>query len=673
VPLTDRFPVRPALLACVALLALAVAAGAAAPASAPASAGGAAHAHGHGGHGGDGDAHVPRPGHPGDSDAPSNAPPHWIPWEPWVLYHWLPYDERRLQALLRADRRELWAWLRDDRRTLGALARRRGHRSLRRLARRLVAPRLAGVPAARRRALVSRALRTLTQGHLAQHILFHSLHQEAGPEAAARIFGVRDSEAFRALRRLDLSPLRIGRMHGRTRAQMQRGLVAALRARMAEGVRGGHISRGQGALFLERQLRQVPRWLGEDHYNGPPQTNSRGRPIHPFRPSFSSPALAGDGGTVLFDAIQPAPPLAVRFGEVNLEGRDLRDGARLVPRDASASALAARPCSSFNPAVSGDGQVAAFELSAGNRTFAKRYGDVRVVVADLAARRLRVLGGHGEHAGHTAYAPDVSQDGSTVAYQGVMGDGMSARRSPTRVHVTDLRTGATRTVGRGDAFEPSLSGDGRRVAYTAFARGRLQVFVDGVQVTRATGEAWGPALSADGRTLAYAASEAGVPGARVHVLDLASGRSRAISPAGRVVAADPAVSADGGVVAFSLVAPGERRRSSSGRPLQQVHVHDARTGATTLASAGSDGAAGDGWSGQPALSADGSRIAFSTDAASLGAGGRGPGGLRIALHDRGAGTTSAVSERVPVSAFRTGLSLAPAGDGPLCAMAPPVW
>jgi len=663
--------VRAVALACGAALALVLAvAGVAGVAAAGTGNGHGGHGHGHGGGGG---AHVPQPGHPGDSHAPRNAPPHWIPWEPWVLYHWLPYDERRLQTLLRADRQELWAWLRDDRRTLAGLARRRGHHSLRRLARRLVAPRLAHVRPGLRRVLVRRALRTLTQGHLAQHILFHSLHQEAGPEAAPRIFGVPDAEAFRALRRLDLSPLRIGRMHGRTRAQMQRGLVAALRGRIREGIRGGHVSRGQGDLFLERQLRQVPRWLGEDHYNGPPQTDARGRPRHPFRPSFSSPALAGDGGTVLFDAIQPLPPLAVRFGEVSLEGRDLRGGARLVPRDASASALAARPCSSFNPAVSGDGRVAAFELSAGNRTFAKRYGNVQVVVADLRARRLRALPAGGEHAGHTAYAPDVSQDGSTVAYQGVMGDGMSARRARTRVHVTDLRTGATRTFGRGDAFEPALSGDGRRVAYTAFARGRLQVFVDGAQVTRASGEAWGPALSADGRTLAYAAGEAGVPGARIHVLDLATGATRAVSPAGRAVAADPVVSGDGSVVAWSLVTPRERRRSSSGRPWQQVHVHDRRTGATAVASAGPSGAPGDGWSGQPALSADGTRLAFATDAASLGAGGRGPGGLRIALHDRAAGAARIVSDRVPVSAFRTGLSLAPDGEGPLCDMAPPVW
>ena len=47
--------------------------------------------------------------------------------------------------------------------------------------------------AARVAILRGRALRTLTQGHLAQHIFFHSLHQEAIPSHATSSWKLPDA------------------------------------------------------------------------------------------------------------------------------------------------------------------------------------------------------------------------------------------------------------------------------------------------------------------------------------------------------------------------------------------------------------------------------------------------------------------------------------------------
>jgi Tol biopolymer transport system component len=603
------------------------------------------------------------PGHPGDSDAPPGAPPHWIPGEDWVAYHWLPYDEARLHALLGTTRTGLWRFLRDDRHTLGQLARRRGFRDLDAFAVRLVG---SGATAVLRR----RALRTLTQGHLSQHILFHSLHQDAGPERARAIFGVAGTAEFQRLRRLDLSPLRIGRANGRTRARMQSAITRALRAKAREGVARGAVSRRQAALFLARQLRQVPRWLAEDHYNGPPET-VRGKPRHPFRPAFASPALTADGTAVFFDAQQPAPPLAVRFGEVNVEGLSLTSEAGLAPRDASPAAREARPCSSFDPAVSGDGRRIAFEVSAGNRTFAKRYGNVVIAVADLVTRRVRALPLPRGRVVRTAYAPAISGDGDTVAFQAVDGDAMSPRAArPTRVLVTDLGTGRTVAVARGDAYEPSLSADGSRVAFTRLRRGRLQVFVLDRRTGRtvlasrlpdgtAPAEAYAPSLSGDGHSVAFA-----VAGGRVVVRDLATATSRRMG-----IGSEPSLSADGGVVALSRPAPG---RTSAGRPRQQVVVRDVRTAAETVASVGPAGAA-DGWSGQPSLSGDGRRVAFTTDAPALGAGGPGPGGLAVMVRDLAAGATVRASPRAPLARFGSGAGALEQEGRAVCAMAPPAW
>jgi hypothetical protein len=500
----------------------------------------AAQEHGHGG------THLPpKAGRAPDSHAPPGAPPHYIPDEPWVAYHWLPFDERRLYALLRTDREGLWRWLRDDTQTIEMLAHRRGVHDARRLAARLVATRK--VTAAKRRMLAARALRVLTQGHLSQHLIFHSLHQDAGPNEAEAIFGVRSTAEFQRIRKLDLSPLRIGRLHGRTRAEMHAGIVRALRRVAARGVRGGDVSAHESALFLQRQLRQVPRWLGEDHYNGPPETR-RGKPIFAFRPSWASPALSADGTRVFFDAAQPAPPVAVRFGEVNLEGRRLDDGSALDPRDASAQAVATRPCSSFNPAVSADGGRVAFELSAGNSTFAKRYGNVRIGIGDLATRRVWTVAGGRREGGRvsTAYAPSLSGDGRTVAFVEAAADPMSASTAwASRVVVApaDDPAGA-RPITRGDSYEPALSADGTRAAYTSLEGGRAQAYVHDLRTGRpvlasvlpdgrpASGEAWAPSLSADGRVVAFVARAGrGADRPVVHVRDLVTGVTVAVGPA----------------------------------------------------------------------------------------------------------------------------------------------
>ena len=524
---------------------------------------------------------IPAPiaGRAPDSDAPPGSAPHWLPHDTWVHLHWVPFDEARLQQLLRVSRPELWDWLRHDVQTLAELGARRGYRSPRKLAAALVAPRVKDVSPAMARELRARTLRVLVQGHLSQHLIFHSLHQEAGPHAADELFGVRNTEAFQRLRRLDLSPLRIGRTHGRTRAQMQRGLEAELRHAAHEGVVGGDTSPRQAQIVLERQLRQIPRWLGEDHYNGPPQTVG-GKLRYPFRPSFASPALSGDGRIVLFDAQQPAPPLAVRFGEVVLEGRDLQTGAQLDPRDGSTQALLDRPCSSYRASLSADGTKVAYEVSAGNRTYAKRYGNVVVAVADTAAGTVQVVaGGYAGARVETAYDPALSDDGAVVAYQSVVADPMSASTRPsTRVRVRDLRSGTVAVIPRG-AYEPAISGDGRVVAFTSFSRGRLQVFAYD-RLSRAVAlvsrlgregrpvEAWEPSLSHDGRRIAFTATDR-AGRARVYIRDLGARTARVLSGSSRGFAHEPSISGDGRVVAFAEI-PRGGSQSASGRPAQRL-------------------------------------------------------------------------------------------------------
>ena len=182
-----------------------------------------------------------------DSHAPDGARLDWLPTSEWVMSSWLPYDEERLYALLRTDRAELSTWL-NDRRGLGDLARSRGHASLRRLAEQLVA----GTPARHRAVRRRRALDTLTQPHLANHVVFHIFHTPAIAAASTRVFGVRP-QTFRRLRAQGLSPAAIGARGGRSAIAVRGALRRLLRGRADRAVRVGAVSRSQAAALLAHQ------------------------------------------------------------------------------------------------------------------------------------------------------------------------------------------------------------------------------------------------------------------------------------------------------------------------------------------------------------------------------------------------------------------------------------
>src|SRR3954453_3537031 len=315
-----------------------------------------------------------------DSDAPANAPAHWLPPEAWVYNHWLPYDEARLYTMLGITSVGLWEQLRDDHRTLAQLAARHGWPDPRRLAAALTASEAATVGAARAEVLEERALRTITQGHLAQHLFFHSLHQFGIASEAPAIFGVDDME-FRRLRRAELSPLAVARLHGRSPGQVEALAIAVLRERADTGVRGGAIPRAQADRLLHRQLSQLPRWLDQARYNGPPPTY-RGALVDVPRDYATNPAISADGRHVAYEAYRQKLPLAVKLGEIAVMRADLATGrSALVSRLPHGGPTGPDPTSAYNAAISGDGARVVFESSRGNQTFAKRYGRSGVLLA----------------------------------------------------------------------------------------------------------------------------------------------------------------------------------------------------------------------------------------------------------------------------------------------------
>ena len=186
-----------------------------------------------------------------DSHAPKGARGDWLPTDEWAMSQWLPYDEATLDHLLHTNRDELAAWL-DDRRTLGQLARKRGFHSQRALAKRLVAARGGHMSPALRRTLERRALATLTQAHLARHVLFHIYHSPAVATAAPRVFGM-STARYKRLRDTGRSPRRIAAAGGRTQAQLRKALLALFAERGRRAVRIGAMSPRQARTLLAEQ------------------------------------------------------------------------------------------------------------------------------------------------------------------------------------------------------------------------------------------------------------------------------------------------------------------------------------------------------------------------------------------------------------------------------------
>jgi Tol biopolymer transport system component/plastocyanin len=580
-----------------------------------------------------------------DSEAPPNAPPHWLAPEDWVYNHWLPYDEGRLYKLLHVDRGDIWRQLRDDRHNIAQLARRRGWSDPAKLAAALIAPREPTLTPRRIRELRHVALRTLTQGHLAQHLFFHSLHQFAIPSEAPSIFGVTDAQ-LSVLRRGEQSPLEIGRRHGRSPARIAELSAAVLRERIRAGIAAQAMTRRQGRILLRRQLSQLPRWLAQVRYNGPPTTH-HGELVGKPRDYAANPALSANGSRVVFEACRQKLPLALAKGEISVALRSLAGAADALDASQPSDARAT-PRSAYNPTVSRDGRLVAFESAEGNLNFAKRYGQIEVFVRDTVAGRTRPIGGRATGAGlsRSEYDPALAADGSHLAYQAVRAGGESA------VWVCDLKTGrsqlASRAVRNGAGanaavFEPTIAGDGRKVAFTSGAsnlgagnlKDRTQVFVrDLVRrtttlVSRADGRRGAvaddyssePSISQDGRFVAFASAADNLDGApsendatRVYVRDLRRDTTLAVTDRSDGFVLNPSISADGGRVAYASV-EGDRAR---------VLVRDVRAGrgpAQLVSRAtGRRGAAADGTSADPSISADGRRVAFSSLATNLAPG-----------------------------------------------------
>lgn len=287
---------------------------------------------------------------------------------------------------------------------------------------------------------------------------------------------------------------------------------------------------------------------------------------------------------------------------------------------------------SFAPAISADGLVVAFESHASNLVSADGNGvrDVFVWSAqDQSAGVQRVsLGPAGAEANSASFEPSLSGDGRVVAFSsgasnlttGVSGIGT------INVFRRDRTTGSNTLVSANSAgtgvggSRPALSQDGNRLAFHSFAA---------------------DIVAGDGNGLwdIFVHDHASATRTRVSLTDGGGERNQGTESASRVVA--PAISGNGQFVAFATTASNMVPGDTNG--LQDVFVVNTQSGAVQRASVATGGAQGNGDSpiGQgerPSLSFDGSRVGFSTAASNLG-----PSAGNAVMHHRPTGETRALS------------------------------
>ena len=280
---------------------------------------------------------------------------------------------------------------------------------------------------------------------------------------------------------------------------------------------------------------------------------------------------------------------------------------------------------SLFPKVSDDGRFVAFASTASNLVDADTNGAYDIFVRDRQERvttRVSMASDGGEGNERSCCGISISGDGRYVAFDSLSSNLVPADANQTwDVFVHDRQTGSTTRVsvasdgseGNLFSFDPSISSDGRFVAFHSWASNLVSGDTNDVQDVfvhdRQTGTTTRASVASDGTQ--------------------ADGFS-----------SDAVISADGRYVAYNSSAPNLVAGDTNGE--LDVFVLDRETGGTTRASVATDGSQGSSASFASTISGDGRYVAFDSNSDTLAAGDTN-GVVDVFVHDRETGVTERVS------------------------------
>ncbi len=387
----------------------------------------------------------------------------------------------------------------------------------------------------------------------------------------------------------------------------------------------------------------------------------------------SSPSISGDGRFVTFDSAASNLVPNDGNGARDIFVHDRVDGS--IERVSVSFSGTEGNVNSFAPSISGDGRFVAFSSFATNLVLNDAGGRSDIFVHDRMDGRIeRVsINSGGEGGNNSSFTPSISGDGRFVAFNSfasnlVRNDG----NGKEDIFVHDRMDGSidrvsvnfSGTEGNGSSFAPSISGDGRFVAFNSFAsnlvsndgNGESDIFVhdrmDGsierVSVnsggTAGNAGSHSPSISGDGRFVAFPSfatnlvSNDGNGAQDIFVHDRTDGSIERVSvnsggTAGNAESFSPSISGDGRFVAF-------HSRAANLVPndvfnTQDIFVYDRIDGSIERVSVNSGGTAGNAGSSDPSISGDGRFVAFDSTATNL-VPNDGNSRTDIFVHDQGA-------------------------------------
>ncbi|MGA2160033.1 MAG: choice-of-anchor U domain-containing protein [Dehalococcoidia bacterium] len=311
---------------------------------------------------------------------------------------------------------------------------------------------------------------------------------------------------------------------------------------------------------------------------------------------------------------------------------------------------------SYNPSITADGRYVAFDSYATNLVApATTGGNSQVFIRNLQTNITTLVSQNinGNQGNEYSNNPSISADGHYVAFQSIATDLVIGGTSGFQIFVRDRMLGTTTvascdnsgTQGNGLSDNPSISADGRYVAFQSGATDLVtggtsgfQIFVRDRQTNTTTlvsenitgvqgnGTSRVPSISADGRYVAFDSVATNLVTQnitgndyQIFIRDRMLGTTTLAScdnsgTQGNGPSAGSSINADGRYIAFQSAAT---NLVTGGTSAFQIFVRDRQTNTTTLVSCDSSGNQGTNWSQNPSISADGRYVAFESDADNL--------------------------------------------------------
>ncbi|QJU54829.1 cell wall-binding repeat-containing protein [Herbiconiux sp. KACC 21604] len=342
--------------------------------------------------------------------------------------------------------------------------------------------------------------------------------------------------------------------------------------------------------------------------------------------SYASPSVSADGRFVAF---------ASTADDIIPTGESHTDGPfQVFIRDTVTDKTKSIGVYRSDPVISDDGQVVASRWGNNVWVWSEFTGTSRLVNTRYGSTT--------EPGNDSVISLDMSGSANAIVYETAATDvlpGEAYEVARPRVYKIDP-SGVTSLVGFDpmvDASDPSISADGRFVAFTSTqthaalpSNGHRQVYVsdtvtgridvvslDSSGVGLGDGDSAHPSISADGMSVAFDSSATNLqttaprPGTYVYTRDRATGLTTmtSLTAAGAPrPGKNPSVSSDGTVVAYEGL---------TCSPICQVYVNNTATGASRVASTNRLPEPGNQASWAPAVSADGKFVSWATGATNL--------------------------------------------------------